>query len=113
MEFSYSEWEKEALKEVARLREEIAQIRAHDEPMIAALHEGQEKLRRELESTKEEYDGTDGAHICWWRGSDHAAKNIAVLLQKCIDGEDGGHGIIAHLGLEAIRRWILARNSKP
>jgi hypothetical protein len=38
--------------------------------------------RRELESTKEEWDTTDGAHICWWRGHDNGAKGMKAKLEK-------------------------------
>jgi hypothetical protein len=52
-------------------------------------------------------DGTDGAHPAWWRGSDHACDMAATRLYGAIIGTDDGNGVLAHPGLERIRRWIL------
>lgn len=54
-------------------------------------------------------DGTDGAHPAWWRGSDDAVAHCVRIMERAIDGFDGGK--VGDKGLERIRRWILDRRS--
>lgn len=40
------------------------------------------ELQGQLESTKPEWDTTDGAHPCWWRGHDNGAIGMKAKLEK-------------------------------
>lgn len=50
--------------------------------IVKGLQAEVQKLRAELMSTNEEWDTTDGAHICWWRGHDNGAKGMKAKLEK-------------------------------
>ncbi|RPJ36949.1 MAG: hypothetical protein EHM35_07260 [Planctomycetaceae bacterium] len=51
-----------------------------DEDHIRALSSNVSDLLRQLESTKPEWDATDGAHPCWWRGHDNGADGMRAAL---------------------------------
>lgn len=40
------------------------------------------EARVELETTKPEWDATDGAHPCWWRGHDNGSKGMIAVNAK-------------------------------
>lgn len=54
-----------------------------------------------------EMDGTDFAHPAWWRGQADGVEKVAVQLGIALDGLDDGGGVLAHPGIERVRRWIL------
>ncbi len=39
-------------------------------------------VHRVLESTRPEFDCTDAAHPCWWRGHDNGARGMEAKLKK-------------------------------
>lgn len=43
----------------------------------------------------------------YWRGSDDATDSIVRILIKSVQGSDVGGGVLAHEGLETLRREIL------
>ena len=63
---------------------------------------------REAERVKDdnpEFDGTDGAHPAWWRGSDHTMQVVCNELRQILDGKPIGNGV-ASQPWEGIKRDI-------
>ncbi len=88
-----------AMGRIAKLEGELADLRAHDEPMIAALHEGQDKLRARLAEMESAWAKADGALTDtveernnawdllqrWLYPSSGAGETAETLQQLCLD----------------------------
>jgi NTP pyrophosphatase (non-canonical NTP hydrolase) len=48
--------------------------------VVASMDAEAQRLRAEVESTKPEWDATDGAHPCWWRGHDNGARGMEAKM---------------------------------
>lgn len=49
---------------------------------LVRLGQEVDRLQTQLLSTTEEFDATDGAHPCWWRGHDNGARGMEAKLKK-------------------------------
>jgi hypothetical protein len=52
---------------------------------LATLEREVKRLRGELEYTKPEWDATDAAHPCWWRGHDNGSNGMLERVNKILD----------------------------
>jgi hypothetical protein len=58
-------------------------------------------------------DGTDFADPAWWRGNDQGVAMVVTMLEKLLDGEDDGAGVVGYEPLERLRRRLLALHRAP
>jgi len=54
-----------------------------------------------------ELDGTDAAHPAYWRGQDDGVRGVVMRIQRILDGQDDGSGVLGHEDLEKVRRRVL------
>lgn len=60
-----------------------------------------------------EFDGTDGAHPAYLRGTDAGVAGAVSRIEAALDGKDDGAGVLGSDRLEALRRRILAELQQP
>jgi hypothetical protein len=53
--------------------------------------------------TDPQWDCTDGACPAWWRGNDRGVDAACERLEKALNGEDDGEGVLGSTRLEALR----------
>lgn len=53
-----------------------------------------------------QWDATDAAHPAWWRGNDAGVRVLTDMIQRWVDGQDDGHGVMGSAPLQKLRTDI-------
>ena len=54
-----------------------------------------------------ELDATDFAHPAWWRGHINGCEGTCMRIERILEGQDDGSGVLGNKKLESLRRKLL------